>query len=433
MKFEFSEQFARKMDEDDPLKDFSDHFFYPKIDGGKAIYFCGNSLGLQPKLVQRYLQMELDAWAEKGVEGHFAGKSPWLDARLRSKPILAAILGAKEQEVVAMGSLTANLHLLMVSFYQPTPKRFKIITEADAFPSDQYLLESQVRFHGFDPKEAIVEIKPRSGEHVLRNEDILLAIKENSEELALVFMSGVQYYTGQFFSLQAIAEAGIKAGAKVGFDLAHAAGNVPLRLHDWGVDFAAWCSYKYLNSGPGNVGGIFVHEKHAHQSNLQRFAGWWGHDEKERFKMEGNFKPMTGVDGWQVSNNNVLALAAHQASLELFEKAGMARIRHKSELLTGYLEFLVQEIAGGNRLVEIISPKDPKERGCQLSLLIPKGGREVFDALSRQGVVSDWRNPNVVRLAPTPLYNTFAEVFRFAGLFEQALQRIGLKERTDEK
>src|SRR5690554_5902098 len=337
MKFEFSEQFARKMDEDDPLKDFSDHFFYPKIDGGKAIYFCGNSLGLQPKSVQRYLQMELDAWAEKGVEGHFAGKSPWLDARLRSKPILAAILGAKEQEVVAMGSLTANLHLLMVSFYQPTPKRFKIITEADAFPSDQYLLESQVRFHGFDPKEAIVEIKPRSGEHVLRNEDILLAIKENSEELALVFMSGVQYYTGQFFSLQAIAEAGIKAGAKVGWDLAHAAGNVPLRLHDWDVDFAAWCTYKYLNGGPGAVAGCFVHERHVRDASVPKLAGWWGTDPAVRFRMDPDIAPPASADAWQLSNPPILGLAPVLASLEIFDRVGMDALRAKSERLTGYL------------------------------------------------------------------------------------------------
>jgi len=430
MKYQFSEQYAVEMDKNDPLKDFKDQFSIPKVNGKPSLYFCGNSLGLQPKAVNQYIQAELEVWANEGVEGHFVGENPWVNARLRSKSILGKILGAHEQEVVAMGSLTANLHFLMVSFYQPTQKRFKIITEAEAFPSDRYLLESQTKFHGFDPKEAIIEIKPRQGEHLLRLEDILHTIEEHREEVALVFMSGVQYYTGQFFDLQAIANAAIEAGAKVGFDLAHAAGNVPLRLNDWQVDFAAWCSYKYLNSGPGNIAGIFVHEKHALNADLRRLAGWWGHDEEERFKMEGNFKPMVGADGWQLSNNNVIALAAHQASLDVFGRAGMVNLRQKSELLTGYLEFLIQEIVGNSRLVEIISPRDPKDRGCQISLLIHEGGKEVFDALSRQGVISDWRNPNVIRLAPTPLYNSFAEVFQFAGLFKQALDSIGFKERT---
>lgn len=420
--YQYSEYFARKMDEQDPLAHFKDKFFYPQINGKPSIYFCGNSLGLQPKSVRQEVQAELDAWAERGVEGHFNGDSPWVDARLRSKPILAKLLGAETNEVVAMNSLTANLHFLMVSFYQPSRNRFKIITESEAFPSDRYMLDSQVRFHGYDPEEAIIEIQPRPGEHTLRTEDILRVIEENKDNLALIMMSGVQYYTGQFFDLKTISQAGMRAGAKVGFDLAHAVGNVPLNLHDWGVDFAAWCSYKYLNSGPGNVAGLFVHAKHENCPDLPRFAGWWGHDEKERFRMEKDFKPMVGADGWQLSNNNVLALAAHQASLEIFEKAGLSNLCVKSELLTGYLEFLLGRIAKDQQ-VEIITPNNPAERGCQISLLIHEGGKEIFDELYENGIIADWRNPNVIRLAPTPLYNSFEEVYRFAKQFEQSTQK----------
>lgn len=423
--YQYSKEFALEMDRKDPLRHFKELFLYPKINGKEAIYFCGNSLGLQPTSVRDEIKAELEAWAEKGVEGHFSGSNPWVDARQRSKPILAAIVGAQAEEVVAMGSLTANLHFLLISFYKPTKDRFKIITESDAFPSDRHMLESQVRLHGYDPKEAIIELKPRPEEHVLRTEDIREAIADHGSELALIMMSGVQYYTGQYFDLQRITQAGIEAGAKVGFDLAHAAGNVPLRLHDWGVDFAAWCSYKYLNSGPGNVGGIFVHEKHADRPDLPRLAGWWGHDEKTRFAMQGAFKAMSGADGWLVSNDNVLGLAAHQASLEIFEKAGMRNLRRKSELLTGYLEFLIHRIAK-NHPVEIITPRSPDERGCQLSILFPEGGKEVFEALHGNGVIGDWRNPNVIRLAPTPLYNSFGEVYSFAKLFEQILAK-----RTD--
>lgn len=422
--YRFSEQFAMDMDEQDPLRRFKDCFFYPEFNGKESIYFCGNSLGLQPKSVKDYLQEELDTWGQKGVEGHFQPVNPWVDARLRSKPPLAKLVGANDNEVVAMGSLTANLHFLMVSFYRPTPTRFKIITEADAFPSDQYMLDSQVRFHGYDPSDAIIELRPRPGEYLLRTDDILNALHEHRNETALVMMAGVQYYTGQFFDLEKITKAGIEMGARVGFDLAHAVGNVPLKLNHWGVDFAAWCSYKYLNSGPGNIAGIFVHEKHASSTTLQRFAGWWGHDEKERFEMGKVFKPMTGADGWQLSNDNVLGLAAHQASLEIFEKAGMDRLRTKSELLTGFLEFLIQQITKEHPIAEIISPKNPFERGCQLSLLIHKGGKAVFDELSQNGIIADWRNPDVIRLAPAPLYNSFKEVFRFAVLLEKSLERF---------
>ncbi|MBW3469359.1 kynureninase [Arthrospiribacter ruber] len=422
--YEFSETFAQSMDAQDPLAGYRKEFLFPKVDGQEAIYFCGNSLGLQPKSAQAYIQKELDNWANLAVDGHFHGEDAWYHVRKKSKPALATIVGAHEHEVVAMNNLSSNLHFLMVSFYRPSPKKFKIITEAGAFPSDMYMLETQVKFHGFDPKEAIVEVSPRENEHILRTEDILQVIKKHEGELALVMMAGLQYYTGQVFDMQAITKAAHHAGAIAGFDLAHAAGNVPLRLHDWDVDFATWCSYKYLNSGPGNISGIFVHERYAEDRDLPRFAGWWGHDEGERFKMEKGFVPMYGADGWQLANSNVLALAAHQASLDIFEKAGINDLRKKSELLTGYLEFLIRQISGESGVLEIITPENPKERGCQLSLLIHKGGKDVFDEFYKHAVVGDWRHPNVIRLAPTPLYNSFLDVYRFARILEQSLNKF---------
>ncbi len=423
-KYQFSREFAQEMDRKDPLKEYKDRFIFPKVGEKEAIYFCGNSLGLQPKTVKNYVQKELAQWGGKAVDGHFDGEQPWFNVHERSKKALAHILGAKEHEVVAMNSLTSNLHQLMVSFYQPSGKKFKIITEAGAFPSDMYMLESQVKFHGLSPEEAIIELSPREGTHILRTHDILEAIKENTDELALVMMAGLQYYTGQVFDMQKIARAGHKAGAKVGFDLAHAVGNVPLFMHDWGVDFASWCSYKYLNSGPGNVAGIFVHERFADQPQLKRFAGWWGHAEEERFKMEKGFKPMYGADGWQLSNGNVLGMAVHQASLDMFYKAGILNLRKKSEQLTGYLEFLIREIGGDDGILEIITPGEVEARGCQLSLLVHKGGKAVFDELYKHGIVGDWRHPNVIRVAPTPLYNSFEEVFRFAEILKQSLYKF---------
>lgn len=422
--YRFSEDFAGEMDEMDPLAGFRSKFFFPKVDGREAIYFCGNSLGLQPKTTKDYIQKELDNWADMAVDGHFHGEDAWYHVRKKSKPALAEIVGAHEHEVVAMNNLSSNLHFLMVSFYRPTKERFKIITEAGAFPSDMYMLETQVKFHGLDPDQAILELKPREGEYTLRTEDILKTISENQGQLALVMMGGLQYYTGQVFDMEAITAAGNAAGAKVGFDLAHAAGNVPLQLHDWGVDFATWCSYKYMNSGPGNISGIFVHERHAESPDLPRFAGWWGHDEGQRFKMEKGFKPMFGADGWQLANSNVLALAAHQASLDIFQEAGMDRLRQKSELLTGYLEFLLHEINGERSGIEIITPKNTNERGCQLSLLVKKGGKAVFDELNQNAIVGDWRHPNVIRIAPTPLYNSFLDVYRFAKILEQSLHKF---------
>jgi kynureninase len=416
--------FARKMDQVDPLGRFKDLFHFPNKKGKSVIYCCGNSLGLQPKSVQTYIQRVLNDWATKGVDGHFEGENPWLYARKRSKPALANLLGALPTEVVAMNNLSTNLHLLLVSFYRPTKSKFKILTEAGAFPSDQYILESQVRFHGLDPNSAIVEMHPRPNEHTLRTEDILEQISRNQDELALIMLPGIQYYTGQLFEMEAIAAAANRFGIPVGFDLAHAIGNVPMKLHDWHVDFATWCSYKYLNAGPGNVSGIFVHEKHAHADHLPRFAGWWGHVEEERFLMQKGFKPMPGADGWLLSNDNVLGLEALQASLDLFEEAGIMEIRKKSELLTGYLEFLINLINNKTHLVEIITPSDPAQRGCQLSLLIHKGGKRVFDSLYEAGVIADWRNPNVVRLAPVPLYNSFEDLYHFSRIFETSVQNF---------
>jgi len=422
--YRFSEDFAKEMDENDPLKGFRSRFYFPKVDGREAIYFCGNSLGLQPKSTKDYIQKELDNWADLAVDGHFQGEDAWYHIRKKSKPALAEIVGAHEHEVVAMNNLSSNLHFLMVSFYQPTKERFKIITEAGAFPSDMYMLETQVKFHGLDPDQTIIELEPREGEHTLRTEDILKRIEENHDQLALVMMAGLQYYTGQVFDMEAITAAGHAAGAKVGFDLAHAAGNVPLHLHDWEVDFATWCSYKYMNSGPGSISGIFVHERHAESPELPRFAGWWGHEEGERFKMEKGFKPMFGADGWQLANSNVLALAAHQASLDIFQEAGMENLRKKSELLTGYLEFLLHQINGERGVLEIITPNNASERGCQLSLLVKKGGKAVFDELYQNAIVGDWRHPNVIRIAPTPLYNSFLDVYRFAKILEQSLHKF---------
>ena len=421
--YQNSPAFAREQDEKDPLNHFREQFFIPRAAGTEAIYFCGNSLGLQPKSTRTYLDRELDKWAEYAVDGHFHAPEPWFHYHSLLKEPLARVVGASPEEVVVMNNLSSNLHFMMVSFYRPTQKRYKILMEGGAFPSDQYAVESQVKFHGYG-EEAIIEVFPREGEHCLRTEDILAAIDRHQDELALVLFAGLQYYTGQVFDMPAITRAGQAAGAKVGFDLAHAAGNVPLQLHDWGVDFAAWCSYKYLNSGPGSNGGVFVHERHAGNTAIPRFAGWWGHDEKERFKMKKGFKPMYGADGWQLSNSNILPLAAQRASLEIFEQAGMDNLRKKSLQLTGYLEYLLrEEVSSSKNRLQIITPSRPEERGCQLSLFIEKNGKQLFEKISQAGVIGDWREPNVIRVAPTPLYNSFTDVYRFAQLLKQAIDQ----------
>lgn len=409
-------EFARKLDAEDKLASFRDKFYFPHLHGKEAIYFTGNSLGLQPKNTETYLKEELEEWKTWGVEGHFNAKRPWFAYHEFFSKSLSKIVGAKPEEVVAMGSLTANLHLLLVSFYRPTKERFKIICEQKPFPSDTYAFASQARFHGFDPKEAIIELQPREGEYIIRTEDILATIEKYKEEVALVCLGGVNYFTGQLFDMKSITKAAHNAGAFAGFDLAHAVGNVPLQLHDWGVDFACWCSYKYMNSGPGGVAGIYVHEKYSKLKEIPRFEGWWGYDPETRFNMTAEFEPMVGAGAWQVSNAPVFTMACHRAALDIFDQTSMAALREKSEKLTGYLEFLIKEIIKekGENSIRIITPENPAERGCQLSLIFPTKGKEVFNSLTDAGIISDWREPNVVRVAPVPLYNSFEDVYIFA-------------------
>ena len=419
---------AAALDAADPLAAFRQEFHIPAgPDGRPCAYFCGNSLGLQPTSAAAAVAQELADWARLGVEGHFHGTSPWLHYHETLAEPTARLVGARPLEVVVMNSLTVNLHLLLVSFYRPTATRYKILLEGGAFPSDQYALESQARLHGLDPADALVELLPRPGEHTLRTEDIESRIAELGDSLATVLIGGVNYYTGQAFDMAAIARAGHAAGALVGFDLAHAAGNLPLHLHDWDVDFACWCSYKYLNSGPGGPAGVFVHERFAHRPDLLRLAGWWGHDPADRFQMKKGFRPMPGAAGWQLSNAPILPMAVHRASLALVDRAGgMAALRRKSEQLTAYLEHLIQGLDLPPDVLEIITPADPAQRGCQLSVLVHRRGRALFDHLAAQGVVADWREPNVIRLAPVPFYNSFADVARAgAALVQWVTERMG--------
>lgn len=416
MNFRTDSNFAAELDKADQLSKYRNEFHFPQHEGKDSIYFTGNSLGLQPKRTRDYINQELDDWAKYGVEGHFeVSKRPWFHYHKFSKKALANIVGAKELEVVSMNNLTVNLHLMMVSFFRPEGNRRKIMIEDGAFPSDSYAVESQLRYHGLDPEKDVILLKPKTSEDTLRTEDIIAEIEKAGDELALLMLSGVQYYTGQFFNLEKLTKAAHSVGAKAGFDLAHAAGNIPLKLHDWNVDFAVWCSYKYLNSGPGGVSGIFVHERHAQDDKLPRFAGWWGHDEGQRFKMEAGFIAMPGADGWQLSNVNVISSAAHLASLEIFEKVGMQKLREKSELLTAYLEFLILDINSslGREEIKIITPSEKNERGCQLSLIMQNDGKAVFNALTKKGVIADWREPDVIRIAPVPLYNSFKDAYDF--------------------
>ena len=425
MNYQSTLAYARQLDKTDPLRLYRRQFYFPKHNGKNVRYFCGNSLGLQPKGVKAALEHEVKHWREHAVEGHFRGEMPWMYYHKFLLPQSARIVGAKESEVVVMNTLTTNLHLLMVSFYRPTKQRFKIIMEAHAFPSDQYAMESQVRWHGFSPEEAIVEVAPRAGEETLRTEDIISTIEKHGDQVATVMFGGVNYYTGQFFDLKKITEAAHRVGANAGFDLAHTAGNLPLRLHDWGVDFACWCSYKYLNSGPGGPSGIFVHERHGNNPDLLRFAGWWGHDEGSRFLMKKGFIPMQGAAGWQLSNAQIFSMAAHKVSLDLFDEVGMDALRAKAVKLTGYLEFLIERLNAPitnhqspitNPRFKIITPKDPAQRGCQLSILTGDDGKKLFDFLTENGVVADWREPNVIRVAPAPMYNSFEDCWRLADL-----------------
>lgn len=421
--FEPTESFAPAMDTQDSLKHFRDKFYIPKQTSGEdVLYFTGNSLGLQPKTAREYIEQELEDWKNLGVEGHFHAKTPWMPYHEFLTEKMANVVGAKPLETVVMNSLTVNLHLLMVSFYRPHGKRNKIVIEKNAFPSDQYAVASQIAFHTNSSKSEenrLIELAPRDGETVLRLEDIEKVIEENGDEIALVLLGGVNYYTGQAFDMKRITELGHKAGAVVGFDLAHAAGNLELHLHDWNVDFAAWCSYKYLNSGPGGIAGVFVHERHADAFELPRFAGWWGHDKATRFLMDDKFVPMRGAEGWQLSNPPIFQLASLRASLDIFEEAGMKNLREKSVKLTNYLEFLLSEIHDVR--IEIITPKDSKDRGCQLSIRVKNSDKTLFRAISERGVIADWREPDVIRVAPVPLYNSFSDVWKFAEILKDCL------------
>lgn len=420
MHYENTLSFARQADRQDPLRRFRSAYLFPKHKDKPVYYFCGNSLGLQPKTMRRALMSELEQWQTYGVEGHFRGDKPWMYYHKLLQEQSARLVGALTHEVVVMNTLSVNLHLMMVSFYRPSAQRYKIIMEAGAFPSDQYAVETQARFHGRLPEDAIVEVSPRPGEHCLRTEDILDTIRREGERVALVLFGGVNYYTGQFFDLPAITQAAQAQGAYVGFDLAHTAGNLPLQLHDWGVDFAVWCSYKYLNAGPGGPSGVFVHERHGNNPDLPRFGGWWGHDENERFQMRKGFKPMRGAEGWQLSNAQIFSFAAHKAGLDLFDEAGMENLRAKSIRLTAYLEFILENINSKQAMFNIITPKNPAARGCQLSALTDERGKKLFDYLSDNGAICDWREPNVIRFAPVPMYNSFEDVWRLGQLLENA-------------
>lgn len=412
--FSPEEAFAHQFDAADPLRRYREHFHIPpRPDGSPVAYFCGNSLGLQPKSVPALMQQELDDWARLGVDAHFKEQGGWYSYHELFRDSGARLVGARPGEVVMMNSLTVNLHLMMATFYRPTPERHKILIDTPAFPSDLYAIKSQIRQHGFDPEQALSELRPRQGEHILRTEDIEAEIARRGQEVALVLLNGVNYYTGQLFDVPRITAAAHRQGCVVGLDLAHAAGNVVLKLHDWDIDFAVWCSYKYLNSGPGAIGGCFVHEKHGQNLELPRLAGWWGNDPATRFQMhlQPDFVPRPGADGWQVSNPPIFAMVPLRASLALFDEAGMPALRAKSERLTGYLEFLLDRQAPGR--FEVITPRDPKQRGCQLSILVHDRPQELLQALHAEGIVCDFRPPNVIRVAPVPLYNTFHEVWRF--------------------
>lgn len=438
LQFENSESFALALDAQDSLKHFRDKFYIPKQSSGEdVLYFTGNSLGLQPKTTRNYIEQELEDWETFGVEGHFHAKNPWMPYHEFVSESLAKLVGAKKSEVVAMNSLTVNLHLLMVSFYRPTAKRYKIVIESDAFPSDKYAVKSQILFHIQNSRfkiqdsnnlksevlnlesESLIELAPRENETTLRTEDILKTIEENADSIALIMLGGVNYYTGQKFDFEAITKAGHEIGAVVGFDLAHAAGNVALHLHDWNADFAAWCSYKYLNSGPGGIAGIFVHEKHHENKDLPRFAGWWGHDKETRFLMDDEFVPIKSAESWQLSNPPIFQLAALRASLDVFEEAGMKNLCEKSVKLTNYLEFLLSGIQDDR--IEIITPKNPNERGCQLSIRVKNADKSLFKAITERGVIADWREPDVIRVAPVPLYNSFTDCWKFAEILKDCL------------
>lgn len=416
-------QYAKEMDEADPLKGFRARFHLPvQKDGIPYVYLCGNSLGLQPKSVRAAIEQELLDWEHYGVEGHFHARNPWMPYHEFLTESMAKVVGAKPIEVVVMNTLSVNLHLMMVSFYRPSEKRNKILIEYDAFPSDKYAVISQIKFHAYDPAESLIELKARPGETLLREEDIEAVIQEQGEEIALIMLGNTNYYTGQFFDMKKITELGHAKGCVVGFDCAHGAGNVNLDLHNTGADFAVWCSYKYINSGPGSLGGCFVHERHAYREDLPRFTGWWGHNKETRFGMRDKFDPIPGVEAWQLSNPPILSMAAVKASLEVFMDAGMDNIFKKSKILTGYMEFLVNEM--NNDRIRIITPADPQKRGSQLSIQVQNADKSLFEEISKRGVIADWREPDVIRVAPVPLYNSFEDVYRFSEILKASVSKL---------
>ncbi len=411
------------MDADDPLAKYRDQFHIPKQENGEdCIYFCGNSLGLQPKSAKVYVEQELDDWAKFGVEGHFHARHPWKGYHEFLTEQTAHLVGAKPVEVVVMNTLTVNLHLMMVSFYRPTPTKHKIVIEANAFPSDQYAVQSQIKHRGFDPNGSLLELAPREGETYIRTEEIESFIEKEGDSIALILLGGVNYYSGQAFEMQRITKAGHAKNCIVGLDLAHAAGNLVLNLHEWQVDFAVWCSYKYLNGSPGCVAGCFVHENHASSFELPRFAGWWGQNKETRFQMGPDFDAIPGAEGWQLSNPPILPMAALRASMDMFGEVGIEKLRVKSELLTGYLEFLLDQI--GSDEIETLTPRDAKQRGCQLSIRVKENGKILYEKLKPHGVVCDWREPDVIRVAPAPLYNTFEDVYNAAQIFSEEFQQL---------
>jgi kynureninase len=420
MEYQSTIEYAIHQDKEDKLSFLREQFHIPKDkDGNDWLYFTGNSLGLQPKTTQKYIKQELDDWANYGVEGHFKGETPWMPYHEFLTEKMAKIVGAKPLEVVIMNTLTTNLHLLMVSFYRPTHKKYKIVIESDAFPSDRYAVQSQLEFHGFDPDDGLIAWKPPEGEELLRIEDLEKIVSDQGDEIALLLIGGVNYYTGQFLDLKRISQIGHEKDCVVGIDLAHGAGNVSPELHHSGVDFAAWCTYKYLNSGPGSLAGLFVHERHATNTSLPRFAGWWNHNKETRFNMRQPFDVMPGAEGWQLSNPPILSMAAIRASLDMFHKVGMNALREKSEKLTGYFEFLINQI--DSESIKIITPSNPKERGCQLSIQVKNADKRLHKKLTENNVITDWREPDVIRCAPVPMYNSFQDVFKMVEILKEVL------------
>jgi kynureninase len=420
MTYQNSLDYAKQLDREDSLSYLRHEFHIPRDKHGKEwLYFTGNSLGLQPKITSKYIEQELDDWANFGVEGHFEAKNPWLSYHELLTDTMAKVVGAKPIEVVVMNTLTTNLHLLMVSFYQPSKTKYKIIIEGDAFPSDRYAVQSQLSFHGFDPEEALIEWKPKEGKELLELEDLKSILDSQGDEVALLLIGGVNYYTGQYLDIKKIAELGHAKKCMVGIDLAHGAGNIQPNLHDSSIDFAAWCTYKYLNSGPGSLSGLFVHEKHAQRKDLPRFAGWWNHNKETRFNMRQPFDVMEGAEGWQLSNPPILSMAAIKASLDIFEKVGMDALVKKSKKLTGFFEYLVNEIASDT--IKIITPTNPNERGCQLSLQVKNADKNLHKKLTENNIITDWREPDVIRCAPVPMYTSFEDVYHMVKTLESLL------------